>query len=484
MRCMRVRWTSLAALAPAVVLLVLLCLQLPADPASGVTSSNSPFTDEGWNVMASRNWVLLGDWSAGNWALHLIQLPFTILEAATFTLLGVGIVQARLAALLCTVGAVALIGTVVRRRVGTAAGVTAAAGLASSGLLLYYGRLVYLEDLVLLALAVGTALLFWRAAPAGRLRAVLGGLALVIAIGTKALALIPVAGLLLGAALAARRRRPTELLLVGGVILAAGLAWLVLIALPNAREIGWAMQILAAEHPPASVAEMLMRIGSYVAANDGALALSLPLMIGGIGGIVAVARGWSRLDQAQRELAAAAIGWLVAGLGLVLVASYRPSRYVLPILPPLAILSGYLVHASRDLLQRVGSRPLRIAVVAVVMTGFVGPGLVSYTGWAATATTTGPAIQAAAAAAMDTTPIEGGLAGFIAMRVPAPIYIRWSTSSVNSGDLYAEDGVRWVVVTGAYRPAWADAHSAAWDARRQLFCVSWGRGQHCLVSVP
>jgi hypothetical protein len=55
---------------------------------------------------------------------------------------------------------------------------------------------------------------------------------------------------------------------------------------------------------------------------------------------------------------------------------------------------------------------------------------------------------------------------------------------MNTGDLYAEDGVRWVVVTGAYRPTWADAHLAAWDARTEHFCVEWGRGTHCLVSLP
>ena len=310
-----------------------------------------------------------------------------------------------------------------------------------------------------------------------------GGLLLAIAIGSKASAVIPVAGLLVGAALAARRRRPAELLLVGGTIVIIGLAWLVLVALPNAREIGWVMQILAAERLPQSVAETVVRIGSYLAANDGALPLTLPLVLGGFGGIVVVARRWSHLDPAQRELAGAAIGWLVAGLALVLLASYRPNRYVLPILPSLAILSGFLALAGRDVIARLGWK-LRLAGAALAMGALVGPGIASYAGWAMGATTTGPAIQAAAAAAMDSRPIEGGLAGFIAMRVPAPIYIRWSTSSVNTGDLYADDGVRWVVVTGAYRPAWADAHAAAWEARRQHFCVSWGRGQHCVVEVP
>ena len=124
----KVGWPTLATALPAILLLALQCLQLPSDPAAGVTASNSPFTDEGWNVLASRNWVLLGDSSAGNWALYLIQLPFAVLEAITFALLGVGIVQARLAALLCTVGAVALLGAVVRRRLGSAAGVTAGGG--------------------------------------------------------------------------------------------------------------------------------------------------------------------------------------------------------------------------------------------------------------------------------------------------------------------------------------------------------------------
>ena len=480
----QVRWPTLATLTPAMLLLALLSLQLPADPAAGVTASNSPFTDEAWNVMASRNLVLLGDWSAGNWALHLVQLPFTVLEALTFAVLGVGIVQARLAATLCTVLSVALIALLVRRRLGTAAAILAAAGLASSSLVLYYGRLAYLENLVMLGLAGGAAVLFWGAMPAGRLRAVAAGLLLAIAVGTKALAVFPVAGLLLGSAFAARHRRPRELLLVVAVIALAGLGWFALIALPNMRQIGWAMEILAAQTPPHSPLDTVTRIGTYLLTNDGALAMTLPLAAAGVGGVVAAVARWSRLDDAQRALAGGAIGWLAADVALLLVASYRPNRYVLPILPALAIMSGYLVPTVREILRRLRGSLVRLAVATAAVACLVVPGLVAYAGWASQASAVGPVIQADALEAMNGLAVEGGLAAFIAMRVPAPIYVHWSTSSVNTGDLYTDAGVRWVVITGAYRPTWADAHVAAWDARRQVFCAAWGRGRHCLVRLP
>ncbi|HEX2142125.1 MAG TPA: hypothetical protein VHK28_07640 [Candidatus Limnocylindria bacterium] len=476
-----------AVLLPAAVLAGLLLGQLSADPAAGVTFSNSPFTDEAWNVMAARNAVLLGDWAAGNWALHLVQLPFTLLEAAGFALLGVGILQARLVATLCTLASVALIGLVVGRRLGAGAGVVAGAALGSCALLLFYGRLVYIENLVLLGLAGGIAALAWRPGAASWAGAALGGVLLAVAIGSKPLALFSVIGILAGTALGAWSRAWTLRVLVASAVIGlAGIAWLLLIGLPNSRQIGWVREIWAQQSAPADLGQMIGRVLSYPTAGDRAVLLSLPLSLAGIAGLGCAVLGWRALDRGQRALAGAAMGWLVLGLGVLLVASYRPSRYALPYLPALAVLAGFAVPVAARLLARVPTAVARGALAGAVAGLLIGPGLASYAGWAARTDHRAAALQAEIAGLMaqDPRPIEGGLAPFFAMRVPVPIYVRWSSSRVNSGDLYAEEDVRWMLLTGTQHPLWADAHPEAWEGRRELGCYAWGEGRHCLLRFP
>jgi 4-amino-4-deoxy-L-arabinose transferase-like glycosyltransferase len=480
------RWTSLAdILLPAVLLLALLVAQLPADPAPGVTFSNSPFTDEAWNVMGARNWILLGDWSAGDWALHLVQLPFNALEAVGFAMLGVGIVQARLVAALCSVAAVAVTTVIVRRRLGTEAGLFAGLGLAGAGLVLYYGRLAYVETLVMFALVAGVAALCWRpSGGAGWSAAVAGGL-LAVAIGTKPSALFAVVGILVGVALATRRGTwVRRTMLATGMVALAAVGWVVLIALPNAEPVGWVLDIWTSQAPPRGLAELLRRIADYPATSDGVLLMSLPLVIGGVGGLVAAIARWRTLDEGQRALAGAAIGWFLVGLGVLLIASYRPNRYSMPMLPALAILTAYLVPAVRAGLQRLGARRLALPLMGTAVTVLLLPGLVMYGGWASAATSRAPGIQAQMAAAIDDRPVEGGLAPLFAMRAPVPIHVRWSTSEVNRGDLYADAGVRWLVMADAYRPSWVDLHPEAWEGRTPVLCFAWGRGTHCLVHLP
>jgi hypothetical protein len=67
--------------APAAVLVILLAF-ISVDPAAGVSASRGPFTDEAWNVVNARNLVLLGRWSTDDWNLHLVNVPFSVIEAA------------------------------------------------------------------------------------------------------------------------------------------------------------------------------------------------------------------------------------------------------------------------------------------------------------------------------------------------------------------------------------------------------------------
>ncbi|HET6379510.1 MAG TPA: hypothetical protein VFH63_00545 [candidate division Zixibacteria bacterium] len=472
---------------PAIALAALLGTQLSADPAAGVTFSNSPFTDEGWNVMGARNVVLLGDWGAGNWSLHLVQLPFTLAQAAGFALMGVGIVQARIVALLCTVGAVALIGLATGRRLGAASGVLAGLALGSCALVLYYGRLVFIEDIVLLSLAGGLALLVWRDAPPRLAITVAAGALLAIAVGSKPLALFSVLGILAGILVAGDRAWRVRALLAAAVVTAMGVGWVLLIGLPNAERIGFVLQIWAEQRLPENFGQLVERVVTYPlpGRSDRTVLLSLPLSAVGAAGLLAAVLRWRSLAPDQKVLAGAAVGWLVLGVGVLLVASYRPNRYALPYLPALAVLSGFALPPARAWLSRL--RPIATGLAAGLAAALVvAPGMASYASWALAATHEGPRLQAEVASLIgrDPAPVEGGLAPFLAMTAPVPIHVRWASSQVNSGDLYADAGVRWMVLTGTQFPLWAEAHPEAWEGRRELGCYAWGEGRHCLLHFP
>jgi hypothetical protein len=119
-------------------LFLLLVAFIAADPAANATRSVSPFTDEGGNVVNARNFVVLGTWSTDEWNRHLVSLPFSLLEAATFQLIGVGIVQARLAMILCVSLTAAALVWFMRGAVGRVSATFAGLAFGFSGLILFY----------------------------------------------------------------------------------------------------------------------------------------------------------------------------------------------------------------------------------------------------------------------------------------------------------------------------------------------------------
>ena len=169
---------AVAAGLTGLVALILLGIQLPADPAIGVTASDSPFTDEGWYVLGARNLALLGRLATDDWQLAWATLPFTLVVSAAFEILDVGIVQARVVSVVCSVAMVAMVAALLTRRLGTVAGIVAGIATASSSLMLFYGRLAILEPMVALFLTAGVVLLLSHATDRPVVRGVAAGAAL------------------------------------------------------------------------------------------------------------------------------------------------------------------------------------------------------------------------------------------------------------------------------------------------------------------
>jgi 4-amino-4-deoxy-L-arabinose transferase-like glycosyltransferase len=482
-----IRAGPLAALPGVVVATILLVAQLPNDPIPSVTFSLSPWTDEAWSILGARNMALLGTWATDDFRAYLVQLPLHVALVGVFELAGVGIVQARSLSVVLTVATVALAALLVARQFGRTAGAVAGIGLASSALLLYYGRLAYLEPMVTFALVAGTAALLAGTERRWLSTGLAAGALLAVAVGTKPSAAAAVGGILGGAVLAswlggegAPRRVGTAV----AAIAVAGIGWAILVGIPNREAIEATFRFWPQQTIPESPLDWVIRIGRYVRASDGANLLALPLyMAAGVGVLLSWIR-WRKLTPPQRTMVGAALGWVVLGMVLIVVSAYRPNRYVVPILPGLAILGGIGATLLLDQLRASGARRgLGAAAIAAVL---AVPGVVLWTTWMARATSRLPIIQEEVLAIIgDDAAVEGGVGPAFAMRAPVPTLLSRPSIGMNDGDLYAVHGVHWIVADESYTPAWAHLHRGAWEARETIRCWPWGGDDNeCLIRVP
>jgi 4-amino-4-deoxy-L-arabinose transferase-like glycosyltransferase len=460
---------------------VLLAIQLPADPAAGLTRSESPFTDEGWSVLGARNAVLLGEWITDEWQLVIAQLPFNAAAWLVFEAFGVGIVQARIVSVLATCVAVVVLALLVGRRFGALAGLLSGLALATAPLTLYYGRLALLEPAVMAGLVLGfVALVGWQGRgplPGG----ILAGIGFAIAVGSKPSAIAPVAGLLVGALLVrgARTTIAPRVAIALATLSAVAIAWLLAMSIA-----GISVADALRPWPDAGLAvapnEILERVGRYfVDQDDGAIYANWTLITGTVAGLVAIRHWRARLTTEQRVVIAASVGWLLVGILVLLVVAYRPSRYVVPLLPPMALLTGV---GAALLVNGLSLR--RPAILAVGLAAAVcAAGVINLVTWTRDATYRLPAIQQEV---VDLLPagavVQGGFAPTLAMRAPVATVI--PQGEVNRGDLYDRLGVRWVLEAPGEPIDWLGTHLPAWEARDTVGCWSWRRGELCLHRVP
>lgn len=336
----------------AAAVLVVLMPFVRADPPAGLTGSNAPFTDEGFNLANARARVLFGQFATGDIDRSLSNGAYSALAAGVFAVTGPRLAVGRALSMVALAGAVLLLAVGLARPLGTRAALLAAAGLAGSDLALEYGRLALVEPLLVLLLAAALVLAARVMERPGVVAAAGIGLLCAAAVSVKAIALVPVLALLgtvVGGALARRGRHPSTTdrralamgLVACGSAVAAGVGWLVVVALPNLERLRTALRIWPRVHYPASPWGVAARLGHYLTHSDQALARSWPLLLAAVVGLAALVGRWRSLSPAARgSLLAAALG----GFGLwlaVAVGDYAPNRYVVPALPGLAVVAGF-----------------------------------------------------------------------------------------------------------------------------------------------
>jgi 4-amino-4-deoxy-L-arabinose transferase-like glycosyltransferase len=486
---MTVRRTTelLVSLAPALLLFVVLAAFIAVDPPTGFTGSSSPFTDEAWDIINARNFVLFGHWSTDDWNLYLLNFPFSVSQAAMFSVAGVGIVQARVISIVATALTVYALGAGLRPALGRGPALLAAVAFGSAALVLYYGRLAYLEPLVALGVTVGTIGAIRATAQGSGRWGVVSGLALALAIGTKPSALFVSMGLLVGVGIVLGRSSPAARRWLVGAVVAIGLAgitWLVVLGLEHRLAIGGDLRIWASEPLATTPVGWVRRILGFPFRNDHMLILAAPLLIGAAAGAALAIRRRDTLSPTVRGLVGGAIGSLVLGFAVLAAVPYRPNRYEVPLLPAMAILTAVAWSLITEVLP-LWSRNRWRAVGAVAIVGLVLPGVVMFWGWMRVTGSSLPGIQADVPSIIPPgAAVEGIYAPLFAMRAPAVTLVSRPWAGINTGDLYAVRDVRWYIGAAGTRPGWAASHPTAWAARQERLCAPWGSTSVCIWQVP
>ena len=483
-RARRVPWSALAV---GVGLFLLLAAFVTADPARSVTFSSSPFSDEGFNTINARNLIQIGRWNTDEWNLYLVNLPYSLLAAAAMWLLGVGIVAVRLASILCVSLTATTLAWGLRRPLGTAWATFAGLAFAGCGLVLYYGRLAYVEDLVVLGLTLGAVVL----AASERLSfrwGLASGACFAVSIGAKPSAAFAVAGIVLGMALVwGWRSDPARRWIAGSVaaIVAFGLGWALIVWLPNRDAVAMDIRIWAPVHLSLTPLGMARSLASYLRGSDGVIGWLLgPLLaLGGVGSLAIIALR-RKLTEDQARLAVVAFGWVAVGFWIVIVSSYRPNRYIEPMVPGLAILAALGLRLLADTAAISARRVLALAAVAVVVA--TAPGLGQFARWNRDATHDLPAVQDRMA---DLVPagerVAGREAGLFLMKSKAialEVQLTQVDTAANAGDLYST-GVRWYVQPDT-SPAPPGVPADVWARRQSVSCTPWGGLTECLYHLP
>jgi hypothetical protein len=490
-----------AGLLLAAVVLWLLVPFAGADPPAGLTGSNAPWTDEGFNLAGARERVLAGRFATGDVDRSLTNGAYSALAAAVFAVTGPSLAAGRALSMAAVAAAVLLLALGLARPLGRPAALLAAAALGGSDLLLEHGRLALVEATVV-ALLAGALVLAARAAWRPSVAAGAGfGLLVAAAVSVKAIALLPGVVLLVVVLAGAAARRDGRALAMGlsglGAMVLAGAGWLVAVALPNWERLRTAVRIWPTVEYLGSPAAVAGRVGRYLAGSDQALGRTLPLLVAAGLGLVALVLRWPRLGPAARETLVMGVLWGV-GLWLAVAAGdylpghyVAPNRYVVPALPGLAVVAGFGLASLAALAGRAGDpgRPGRRAgVVAVVLGVAVAvPGVATYLDGATGSGRTREQDQRVLAAALPgDAVVYGAYAPTLLFDTRTTLLTPWPAAGANVRDPVGRLGVTHLLVgpgpadpTGGLLAGLARPGGASALAR-----VRWGPGELVLYDLP
>ncbi|HZD38015.1 MAG TPA: hypothetical protein VE664_05180, partial [Actinomycetes bacterium] len=152
----------------AALVLALLAPFATADPPGGLTTSNAPWTDEGFNLGNARERVLTGRFATGDVDRSLTNGAYSAVAAGVFTVTRPRLAAGRAISMAAVAVAVLLLAVGLAEVLGALPALLAAAALAGTDLVLEYGRLALVEPTVVALLVAAFVLAVrapWRPSP-------------------------------------------------------------------------------------------------------------------------------------------------------------------------------------------------------------------------------------------------------------------------------------------------------------------------------
>jgi 4-amino-4-deoxy-L-arabinose transferase-like glycosyltransferase len=362
--------------------------RLHADPPPYLDLSGGTFADEGPWLHNARNLLRFGTLRTDGWNPMLLSPLTHVLGLAAMSLFGVGLAEARTSAALVFLLLLAALALWPRdRREGAVAVVLLGANHVAG----MFGRLVLVDNMVLLLSCATAALLcsaLRRERPAyGRL-ALAGALA-ALALITKILVVFLVPAWYAAIGLDALRRHRTRRQLAGAAaafsaaLAGTYLAYVILVRLPNAADFEVYLSFYSNQQAltPWSVAKNIIsqRLFAYFSWTPVLLVAFLWALYERLADL------WRGREWPDPEEALGLV-WFLGGVALLSALSYRPLRYYLVLLPPMAMLLGrWLCRMADGEAPRVPARtwPLRLILLGASGTalGLVVDGLAFDFSW-------------------------------------------------------------------------------------------------------
>ncbi|MBD3298132.1 MAG: hypothetical protein GF341_05710 [candidate division Zixibacteria bacterium] len=357
-----VRWTAFAV----VVLLILAArfVHLGADPPTDVSWSHALFTDPPQYTSYARNAVVFGEWNPiGDDRLIFFQKNITgIVTYIVFAILGPDVSSGQLVAILLNLLALAFAIGIAHRSYGFYAGVGTGLFLSLNYLFVSYSRMPFLEVASNASLVAGLYFLlssrkiWWMAILAG----------LVAGLGTffgKVTALHAAPMFLLTAILigwqaesdSKGRRWARPIGYAAGLLVIYG-AWYVYAYMPASQQVLDYLQeqSLSLYGTPVGLTSLSGFINQWFSfsINNRLLTwgpvFSVLGILGMVGLVVRNLPHWSFRDVLKQmdPTALAVVGWFWSAWAAFMPFNYRPVRYQIVLLIPLAIAAGWLVSTA------------------------------------------------------------------------------------------------------------------------------------------